>query len=45
MGTITQYIEQDGSSWFEYDMGNITLIEFKLSELIKRVTQIDPTLN
>ena len=45
MGTIIQHIEQDGFSWFEYDMGTITLISFTLSELIKRVTQIDPTLN
>jgi hypothetical protein len=45
MGTITQHIEQDGFYWFEYSIGSITLIEFTLSELIKRVTQINPTLN
>lgn len=45
MGTITQHIDKDGSSWFEYDMGGITLISFTLSELIRRVIQINPTLN
>jgi len=45
MGTITQHIEQDGFYWFEYSSGTFTLIEFTLSELIKRVVQIDPTLN
>ena len=45
MGTIIQHIDKNGSSWFEYDMGAITLINFTLSELIKRVIQIDPTLN
>jgi hypothetical protein len=45
MGTITQHIEQDGTSWFEYSTKTFTLINFTLSELIKRVVQIDPTLN
>jgi hypothetical protein len=42
---ITQTIEQDGFSWFEYNMGAITLIEFSLSDLTKRIISIDPTLN
>lgn len=45
MGTIIQHTDKTGFSWFEYDMGAITLIEFTLSELIKRVIQINPTLN
>jgi hypothetical protein len=45
MNTITQHIEPNGFSWFEYDMGAITLISFTLNELMKRVIQIDPTLN
>ncbi len=45
MGTITQHIKQDGFSWFEYDSGTFTLISFSLSDLIKRVAQINPTLN
>ena len=45
MGTINQHIEPDGFYWFEYNMGPITLIEFTLNDLIKRVIQIDPTLN
>lgn len=45
MGTITQHIERDGFNWFEYSSGSITLISFTLSELIRRVIQIDPTLN
>ena len=45
MGTITQHIEPNGFSWFEYDMGAITLIDFSLSELVKRIVAINPTLN
>jgi hypothetical protein len=45
MNTITQYIEQDGFSWFEYTVGPITLVEFSLSNLVKRIISIDPTLN
>lgn len=45
MGTITQYIEQDGFYWFEYDLGPITLISFSLNDLVKRIVQINPTLN
>jgi hypothetical protein len=45
MNTITQTIEQDGFSWFEYNTGSITLIEFSLSELVKRIVAINPTLN
>ena len=45
MGEITQHIEQDGSSWFEYSTKTYSLMEFSLSNLIKRVIQIDPTLN
>ena len=45
MGTITQHIDKDGFSWFEYNSGTFTLIEFTLSNLVKRVIQIDPTLN
>lgn len=45
MRTIIQNIEQDGFSWFEYNLGSITLISFSLSDLIKRITQTDPTLN
>jgi hypothetical protein len=45
MNTITQHIKQDGFSWFEYNMGAITLIDFSLNELVKRIIQIDPTLN
>jgi hypothetical protein len=45
MNTIKQHIKQDGFSWFEYNMGAITLIDFSLSELVRRIIQIDPTLN
>jgi hypothetical protein len=45
MNTITQTIEQDGFSWFEYNTGSIILIEFSLSELVKRIVAINPTLN
>jgi hypothetical protein len=45
MNTIIQYIEQDGFSWFEYNMGSISLISFSLNELIKRIVAINPTLN
>jgi hypothetical protein len=45
MNTITQHIKQDGFSWFEYNMGAITLIDFSLSELVKRIVAINPTLN
>jgi hypothetical protein len=45
MNTITQIIEQDGFSWFEYSTGAFTLIDFSLSNLIKRIVAINPTLN
>jgi hypothetical protein len=45
MGTITQIIEQDGFTWFEYNTRTITLISFSLSDLVRRVVQINPTLN
>lgn len=45
MGTIIQNIEQDGFSWFEYTLGPITLISFSLSDLTKRIVQMNPTLN
>jgi hypothetical protein len=45
MNIITQTIEQDGFSWFEYNAGAVTLIEFSLSELVKRIVAINPTLN
>jgi hypothetical protein len=45
MGTITQHIEQDDSSWYEYSTKTYSLIEFSLSKLIKRIISIDPTLN
>jgi len=45
MNTITQKIEQDGFCWFEYNSGPITLISFTLSDLLKRIVQINPTLN
>lgn len=45
MGTITQHIEQDGFSWFEYNSGTFTLISFSLKDLAKRIVQINPTLN
>jgi len=45
MSTIIQHIDQDGFSWFEYSMGPITLISFTLNDLVKRIVQIDPSLN
>jgi hypothetical protein len=37
MNTIEQYFTSTGLTWFEYNMGGITLIEFSLSKLIKRM--------
>ena len=45
MGAITQHIEQDGSSWYEYSTKTYSLIEFSLSKLVKRIVAINPTLN
>jgi len=45
MNTIIQTIEQDGFYWFEYSTGAITLIDFSLSNLVKRIVLINPTLN
>jgi hypothetical protein len=45
MNTIIQNIEQDGFSWFEYNLGPMTLISFSLSDLVKRIVQLNPTLN
>jgi hypothetical protein len=45
MNTIIQNIEQDGFSWFEYTSGPITLISFSLGDLVRRIVQINPTLN
>jgi len=45
MNTIIQIIEQDGFYWFEYNTRTITLISFSLSDLIKRIVQLNPTLN
>jgi hypothetical protein len=45
MNTIIQTIEQDGFSWFEYNTESFTLIDFSLSNLVKRIVTINPTLN
>jgi hypothetical protein len=45
MNEITQHITSTGFTWFEYDMGPITLIEFTLSKLIERMVSNGVPLN
>jgi hypothetical protein len=45
MNEIEQYFTSTGLTWFEYNMGDIVLIEFKLSTLIKRMLSSGVPLN